>query len=85
MAAGSDAIRDEIVKQIGAGKSVAPRDIAQALVAEGEDWRKLLPRVREQAVALYHEGALSFIRKRKVVSPEGLKGIYRLSKPAPSE
>ncbi|WP_420430302.1 DUF3253 domain-containing protein [Kordiimonas sp.] len=85
MAAGNDTIRNEIVKQIEPGNSVAPRDIAQALVDEGEDWRKLLPRVREQAVALYHEGALSFIRKRKVVSPEGLKGIYRLSKPLASE
>lgn len=83
MAAGDDTIRNEIVKQIAGDKSVAPRDIAQALVEEGEDWRKLLPRIREQATALCHEGNLSFIRKRKVVPPEGLKGIYRLSKPQP--
>ncbi|WP_417450118.1 DUF3253 domain-containing protein [Kordiimonas sp.] len=74
-------VRDEIMRQISEAKSVAPRDVAQALAGEDEDWRKYLPRVRTEATALYHAGELSFLRKRKPVSPDGLKGIYRLSQP----
>ncbi|WP_020400397.1 DUF3253 domain-containing protein [Kordiimonas gwangyangensis] len=79
------AVRDEIVRQIADEKSVAPRDIAQALAGEGEDWRKYLPRIRAEAIELYHAGELSFLRKRKPVSPSGLKGVYRLSKPVAAE
>lgn len=74
-------IREAILEQIEAARSVAPRDIAQAVTPEGEDWRKYLPRIRAEAVKLHGEGLLLFIRKKKVVSPEGLKGIYRFSKP----
>jgi len=74
-------IRSEIVKQMDEKTSVAPRDVAQALTADGEDWRKLLPHIRQQAVVLHSEERLVFIRKRKIVSPEGLKGVYRLARP----
>ena len=85
MKAVDQAVRDEIVRQIAGDKSVAPRDVAQALAGEGEDWRKYLPRIRAEAIALYNAGELSFLRKRKPVSPSGLKGVYRLSKPVASE
>ncbi|WP_262692859.1 DUF3253 domain-containing protein [Kordiimonas aestuarii] len=85
MTVADTAVRDEIVRQIGAEKSVAPRDVAQALAGEDEDWRKYLPRIRAEATALYHAGELSFLRKRKPVSPDGLKGVYRLSKPLAPE
>ncbi|MCJ9428216.1 DUF3253 domain-containing protein [Kordiimonas marina] len=81
MAVGDDAIRSEILKQITGDKSVAPREVAEALAEEGSDWRKLLPRVRLAATKLHGEGLLVFIRKRKVVGPEGLKGVYRLARP----
>lgn len=80
MALSDAAIRAAIEQQIGAAASVAPREIAQALVADGDDWRKLLPRIRQQATALHSEGKLHFIRKKKQVSPEGLKGVYRLAR-----
>ncbi len=76
-----ETIREELLTQIGAQKSVAPRDVAQALTSEGEDWRSLLPRIRTQAVHLHGEKLLIFIRKRKIVSPAGLKGVYRLGAP----
>ena len=80
MAADSD-ISNEILKQTAEKTSVAPRDVAQALVKDGEDWRKYPPRIRQQAKALHAEGKLAFIRKRKVVSPDGLKGEFRLAQP----
>lgn len=74
-------IRAEIERQIQGNTSVAPRDIAQALAKEGQDWRKLLPEIRRQAVTLHSEDKLVFVRKRKIVSPEGLKGVFRLARP----
>jgi len=74
-------IKAEIVAQIAAKSSIAPRDVAQSLSGEGEDWRKYLPRIRKQATDLHSEGMVAFVRKKKIVSPDGLKGVYRLAKP----
>jgi len=74
-------IRAEILKQIAGKASVAPRDVAQTLAVDGLDWRKLLPRIRQIATALHGEGLLAFVRKKKIVSPVGLKGVFRLAKP----
>lgn len=82
MATSDSDIRETLLKQIAAAKSVAPRDVAQQLAGEGEDWRKYLPRIRAEAVKLHAEGRLNFIRKKKVVSPSGLKGVYRFSDPS---
>ncbi|MFC3052270.1 DUF3253 domain-containing protein [Kordiimonas pumila] len=84
MAISSQAIRDEIIAQIEKNKSVAPRDIAQALVQDGE-WQKILPYIKQEALALHKAGQLDFIRKKKIVSPEGLKGVYRFAKPVACE
>lgn len=77
-------IMDQIVQLIQDKKTVAPRDIATALVqtfgTEGDDWRKLLPRIRFAADQLASAGKLSFWRKGKVVSSKGLKGVYRFCK-----
>ena len=65
--------------------SVAPRDVAQALVKDGEDWRQYLKRIRQQATVLHAEEKLVFVRKRKIVSPDGLKGVFRLARPGAIE
>ncbi len=77
-----DTIREEILRQIDGGKSVAPRDIATVIAPEGEDWRRYLKRIRAIAVALHSEDKLVFIRKKKIVSPDGLKGVFRLAAPS---
>lgn len=77
-----NAIQQEILRQIDEGKSVAPRDIATAIAPEGEDWRRYLKRIRTIAVALHSEDKLVFIRKKKIVSPDGLKGVFRLASPS---
>lgn len=74
-------IEDEIEQQIGSAKSVAPREIALALAQEGEDWRKYLPRIRQVATNLHAQNKLLFIRRKKSVSPDGLKGVFRLASP----
>lgn len=81
MTRSDDDVRQAILEQIAVAKSVAPRDVAQVLTGEGEDWRRYLPRIRAEAIKLYHEEKLLFIRKKKPVSPEGLKGVFRLAAP----
>lgn len=74
-------IRQEILRQISNGRSIAPRDVAMAVAQEGEDWRRFLKRIRRVATELCAENLLVFLRKKKPVSPEGLKGVFRLAQP----
>lgn len=74
-------IRQEILRQVSNGRSVAPRDVAVAVAPEGEDWRRFLKRIRRVASELHAENLLVFLRKKKPVSPEGLKGVFRLAPP----
>lgn len=75
----------EVLKQIAtsksASKSVAPRDIAQALATGDEDWRKYLKDIKAEAMKLAADGRLVFLRKRKVTSPEEVRGVYRFGDP----
>lgn len=75
------AIELELLKQTSEGKSVAPRDIATAIAPEGVDWRRYLKRIKQVATALHDKNELVFLRKKKVVSPVGLKGVFRLAAP----
>lgn len=80
MSVSDDAIRDAILALLDTGKTIAPREVAQRLASDEEDWRKYLTRIRAEAVKLHAEGLLHFIRKKKIVDPTGLKGVYRFSK-----
>lgn len=74
-------IRQEILRQISNGRSIVPRDVAMAVAQEGEDWRRFLKRIRQIATDLQTENLVVFLRKKKPVSPEGLKGVFRLAHP----
>ncbi|MBO6504227.1 MAG: DUF3253 domain-containing protein [Kordiimonadaceae bacterium] len=74
-------VEEEIIRQVASARSVAPRDVAVALVRKDEDWRKYLPRIRQVATVLHADGRLLFIRKKKSVPPAGLKGVFRLAAP----
>ncbi len=80
MSVSDDAIRDAILALLDTGKTIAPREVAQRLASDEEDWRKYLTRIRAEAVKLHADGLLHFIRKKKIVDPTGLKGVYRFSK-----
>jgi hypothetical protein len=71
-------IAAEILRQTearGAAKSICPSEVARAL---SPDWRLLLPRVREAAVALAEAGRIDILRKGKPVDPRDFRGVYRL-------
>ncbi|UTW55371.1 DUF3253 domain-containing protein [Kordiimonas sp. SCSIO 12610] len=77
----SEKLREMILEKINNSKSIAPREIAEASAQEGEDWRKLLPKVKKVAIDLESENLLTFLRKGKPIASKGLKGVYRLAKP----
>ena len=74
-------ISKALMKAIAEARSVAPRDVALSLMKQTDPWQKILPRIRSVAVTLHKNGDLVFIRKKKIVDPEGLKGVYRFAKP----
>lgn len=78
-------ISKALIKSIAGARSVAPRDVALTLMKPTEPWQKLLPRIRSVAVNLQKTGELVFMRKKKIVDPERLKGVYRFARPAIQE
>ena len=81
MPVGDDRIEQEILLQVAAARSVAPRDVAMAVTPEGQDWRSFLSRIRAISIRLHSQGKLILVRKRKSVEPSALKGVYRLASP----
>ena len=69
----------EMLAERGPGKSVSPEEVARA--ADPEAWHRALGQVRATAVGLARQERLVILRKGKPVSPEGLKGVYRLRLP----
>ena len=81
MSVGDDKIEQEILQQMAAVRSVAPRDVAIAVTPEGQDWRTFLSRIKAISIKLHGEGRLILVRNRKSVEPSALKGVYRLASP----
>lgn len=61
-----------------APKSLCPSEVARKL---DDDWRPLMPRVREIAFALQRVGRLRITQKGKPVDPNQVKGPIRLQLP----
>lgn len=74
-------IEHEILRQISCTYSVAPRDVAVAVAENDHDWRSYLPRIKLISFRLHGEGRLILVRKRKSITPDKLKGVYRLASP----
>ena len=58
------------------GKSVAPEAVARAV--DAENWRRVLPQVRAEAVGLARQGRLVIIRHGKPADPDTFKGVWRM-------
>ncbi len=61
------------------GKTICPSEAARALA---EDWRPLMPRVRETAFALADEGRLEVTQSGRVVDGRTARGAIRLRLPS---
>lgn len=65
-----------LLSQLRDKESISPNDVAKAL--DAENWQRELPKVRGVIIGLARQGRLEVLRKGKPVSPDGLKGIYRV-------
>ncbi len=66
----------ELLSQLRDNDSLSPNQVAKVLNAE--NWQRELPKVRNAALGLARNGRIEYVRKGKPISPEGIKGIYRL-------
>jgi len=74
-------IRSEIAAQVkarGAEKSICPSEVARAL---SDDWRPLMPQVREVAAGMAAEGELHVTQGGETVDAGTATGPIRLSLP----
>ena len=68
-----------LLADLAPGKSVSPETVARAVDAEG--WRRILPRVKAEAIGLARQGKIVITRHGKPADPNSFKGVYRLRLP----
>lgn len=64
-----------LVEQRGPYKSICPSEVARTL--GGEDWRNLMPIIRDIGAELATSGLIEVLQKGKVVNPQTAKGPIR--------
>lgn len=82
----SDPIETAIFESLSGkapGASVEPAEAAKILA--GEQWRRMLPKVKATAVGLARQGRLVITKKGKAVNPDAFKGVIRLRLPLDGE
>ena len=67
-----------LLEQRDAGRTICPSEAARALA---EDWRPLMPRVRETAYAMADAGRLEVTQSGEVVDGRTARGAIRLRLP----
>jgi hypothetical protein len=69
-----------MVAERGTGKTICPSEVARAL-AGGEDFRPLMPDVREAAAALADRGEVVVTQRGEPVDARTARGPIRLGRP----
>ena len=71
-----------LLAERGAGRTIGPSDVAQAIGGNQPDgWGPLMQPVRRAAVRLMKEGRVVIVRKGRPVDPDDFKGTYRIALP----
>lgn len=81
MTLSAQAVEQEISRQIaarGAGKTICPSEVARALA---EDWRALMPLVRDVADQMAARGGVLVTQKGVEVEATSARGPIRLGQP----
>ncbi|MEL7252724.1 MAG: DUF3253 domain-containing protein [Pseudomonadota bacterium] len=65
----------------GAGKTICPSEAARALCAVEEEWRALMPDVREAAKRMAQNGKIAIYRKGEALPDHDISGVIRLGLP----
>lgn len=66
----------------GPGRTVCPSEVARALA---DEWRPLMPAVREVATELAEAGRIVVTQKGRRVDPRAVRGPVRLARPEGSD
>jgi hypothetical protein len=69
----------EMVDERGAGKTVCPSEVARSLTND-QDFRPLMPHVREAAATLAERGEIAVTQKGRLVDAREAKGPIRLGR-----
>ncbi|MEO1016665.1 MAG: DUF3253 domain-containing protein [Pseudomonadota bacterium] len=77
----ADKIR-ELTWARGPDKTICPSEVARDLAPE--NWRELMPAVRETAATLVDAGEMAVAQKGRIVDPREAKGPIRLRSTAAS-
>ena len=71
-----------LIHERGHQKTICPSEAARKLAGSDPDlWGAMMPQVRKTAIHLAREGRIVIYRKGKAISPDDLKGVYRLGLP----
>lgn len=71
-----------LVHERGNEKTICPSEAARKLAGSDPDvWGAIMPDVRKAAISLAREGRVVIYRKGKAVTPDELKGVYRIGLP----
>ncbi len=83
-----DPVRIYILDAVADGSLVSPDEIAQTIAADRKKdsdpddiWRKYMLAVKQQAKSLARAGRISILRRGKVIDPNKMKGLVKLSLP----
>jgi len=74
----AEAVRAAILEAVirrGAGRTICPSEVARALA---DDWRALMPAVRDQAARLQDEGAITATQGGRPIRANAARGPIRL-------
>lgn len=75
----AEQVRQGVVDKLAARapeSSICPSEVAREL--GGDEWRELMPQVREAAAQLAREGTIAATQGETVVDAKGAKGPIRL-------
>ncbi len=78
---GADALTAKILElciERGPAKSICPSEVARALEAEEDAWRRLMKPVRRAAIRLAEDGRIEILKKGKRIEPDNVRGVVRL-------
>jgi hypothetical protein len=75
----AEAAIERLLAERGRGKTICPSEAARALA---EDWRPLMPQVREAAFAMADAGRLEVTQAGRVVDGRTARGPIRLRRPS---
>ncbi len=71
-----------LVRERGQDKTICPSEAARKLAGSNPDlWGAMMPVVRRVTLDLAKEGRVVIYRKGKAITPDMLKGVYRIGLP----